>query len=85
MIRLHRSEGVMMTVEYLKNQALKLSLSDRALLAEHLLASLDDSADSDVESAWVKEARRRREAFQKGEVSTASAESAITAARAKLH
>jgi len=73
-----------MTVKELENQALKLSLSDRAMLAEHLLASLDDGVDSDVESAWIQEARRRREAFHKGEVSTVTAESAIAAARAKL-
>jgi len=73
-----------MTAEDLKNQVLELSLSERAMLAKHLLASLEDGADSDVESAWIIEARRRREAFRNDEIDAVSAKSAISGARARL-
>ncbi|HUT01223.1 MAG TPA: addiction module protein [Phycisphaerae bacterium] len=73
-----------MTVEELESQAMKLSARQRALLAEHLLASLEEDEGADVEAAWLNEARKRRRAFRKGNVSKVAADAAIKDARAKL-
>jgi putative addiction module component (TIGR02574 family) len=44
----------------LETEALKLSLGDRARLAERLIASLDDgTTEADVEQLWIEEAERR--------------------------
>ena len=40
-------------------EALRLPAEARAALAGHLLESLDDSVDEDVELAWSKEIARR--------------------------
>jgi putative addiction module component (TIGR02574 family) len=40
-------------------ELLKLPPSDRARLARDLLRSLDDSEDTDVAEAWLKELDRR--------------------------
>ena len=42
-------------------EALRLPAEARAALAGHLLESLDDSVDEDVEMAWSKEIARRIE------------------------
>lgn len=51
-------------------QALKLSPTERADVAEQLLASLDEALDSDVEKAWQEEVQRRLEQVERGEVKT---------------
>ena len=37
---------------------MELSRHDRALLAKHLLATLDPDDDADVEELWIEEAER---------------------------
>lgn len=73
-----------MTADELESQAMKLSACERALLAEHLLASLEEEEGADVEAAWLNEARKRRRAYRKGQISAVDAESAIKDARARL-
>jgi len=73
-----------MTVDEVENQAMKLPLRERAVLVEHLLASLEGDATDDVDAAWLEEARRRRGAFRAGQTSAVPADSAIRDARAKL-
>lgn len=51
-------------------QALKLSPSERADVAEQLLVSLDDAVDSDVEKAWQEEVQQRLQQVERGEVKT---------------
>jgi putative addiction module component (TIGR02574 family) len=48
-----------MTLTELEAEALKLSLEERARLAETLLESLDELAAGEHEAAWTKEALRR--------------------------
>lgn len=55
------------TVESLEAEALQLSLSERALLIERLIASID--ADPDVEEAWFAEVERRNAEIESGAVS----------------
>jgi putative addiction module component (TIGR02574 family) len=51
-------------------QALKLSSTERADVAEQLIASLDESPDADVEKAWQEEVQRRLQQVERGEVKT---------------
>jgi putative addiction module component (TIGR02574 family) len=45
--------------ERLLEDALKLTLDERAELAAELIASLDGAPDEDVEAAWTNEVERR--------------------------
>ena len=55
------------TDEILGN-ALRQSVTDRARIAEALIASLDVPADRDVELAWQREVDRRIEEIDSGAV-----------------
>jgi len=46
-------------LEKVRTEALSLSESERAELAQSLVASLDGPADSDVDTAWDVEIMRR--------------------------
>jgi putative addiction module component (TIGR02574 family) len=63
-------------VEELSQKARALSAEDRARLAEDLLASLEDGAESatDVEAAWEQEIRRRVEEVKTGTAKLVPAE-----------
>ena len=65
-------------------QALGLPLEERALLAERLLASLDEPADPDSERLWLEEAERRYRAYKDGSLSARPAEDVLRDARAGL-
>jgi putative addiction module component (TIGR02574 family) len=51
-------------------EALRLPAEARAALAGHLLESLDDAVDEDVELAWSKEIARRIDDLDRGKVKT---------------
>jgi putative addiction module component (TIGR02574 family) len=51
-------------------EALLLPAEARAALAGHLLDSLDESVDEDVELAWSKEIARRIDDLDRGKVRT---------------
>ena len=67
-----------------KTTALKLPVAERALLAQHLIESLDVLDDAESERLWVKEAEARYEAYKAGRVSARPAADAIRAARARI-
>jgi len=48
-----------MNAQKLFEQALTLAANERAELAAQLLASLDDTAEENVEAAWAAEIERR--------------------------
>jgi len=52
----------------IEEQALKLPASERALLAQRLIASLDENDASENERLWVEEAERRYQEYKKGHV-----------------
>lgn len=54
------------TLEKLETEALKLSNTERAFLADRLISSLDTVPMSDVDEAWVLEASRRYDLFKSG-------------------
>ena len=53
--------------EKLLEDALRLSLSERAELAAELLASLDGAPDQDAERAWAAEVERRAARARSGD------------------
>ena len=54
-------------LEKVEQEALSLSASERAFLADRLISSLDDDeALGDVDAAWVAEAERRYVEYQEG-------------------
>ena len=61
---------------------LALPRSERARLAERLLASLDE--ESEVEEAWHAEVRSRLERFRSGKLDAVSADSVHGEARRRL-
>lgn len=68
--------------ETVESEALKLSTAERARLAEHLIASLDE--DSEIEDAWAAEVERRIAEVEAGTVQLIPAAEAIASARAAL-
>lgn len=56
--------------ERLLHEVLELPESERAELAAQLLASLDGSADDDVEEAWAAEVERRCADLDSGRIAT---------------
>lgn len=68
--------------ETLEAEALKLSSAERARLAEHLIASLDE--DSEIEEEWAAETERRIAEIEAGTAQLIPAADAIARARATL-
>lgn len=60
------------TREHLEAEARRLPRAERALLAEALIASLDE--DAEIEAAWIEEVRRRDAQLRSGEVTAIPAE-----------
>lgn len=69
-------------LEDIESAALQLAPADRAHLAERLLASLDDN--DEILAAWVDEAERRADAFDRGEIEGVDVDEAIAQARARI-
>ena len=67
-----------------ENQALQLAPSDRAALAERLIASLDTMDDVQNEQLWLDEADRRYRDYKKGHVSARCAENVLRDARTAI-
>lgn len=65
-------------------QALKLPPPERAMLAEHLIASLDDLSGAQIEQLWLEEADRRFREYKKGTISARPAEDVLRDARAAI-
>lgn len=68
----------------IESKALKLSVRERARLAERLLSSLDDETDADAEAAWIREGERRLGELRSGKVKGRAAAGVFRRARAAL-
>jgi len=64
--------------------ALALPPNERAWLASELIASLDESKDSDVEAAWAAEIEKRIAEVESGEAETRDWDETRTRIRASL-
>ena len=74
-----------MTMEQLAVQLLGLPARDRAVLAEKLIASLEEEQAADeVEGLWAEEAERRLQQAQEGKVSLRPAADVMREARSRL-
>jgi putative addiction module component (TIGR02574 family) len=69
-------------LEILEAEALKLSPSERAVFAKHLLASLDE--DKSIQDAWAVEVERRVTEIENGTVQLITLDKAISQVRASL-
>ncbi|MBA3507081.1 MAG: addiction module protein [Betaproteobacteria bacterium] len=69
-------------LEILESEALKLTPSERAALAQRLLASLEE--DSEIEEAWAAEIERRIAEVESGAVRVVPVAEALAQVRAKL-
>ena len=67
-----------------QRQALALPQKDRALLVEHLLATLPDGEDVDAEELWLAEAERRYQEYRAGRMDARPAADVIEKARREL-
>jgi putative addiction module component (TIGR02574 family) len=71
-----------MQFDTLEAEALKLPPEERALLADHLLASL--ATHEEVEQAWIEEVEKRLAEVETGQVQLVSLEMALQHARQAL-
>ena len=69
-------------LEIVETEALKLSVEERARLADRLLASL--SEDAEIDEAWAREVERRIAEIESGRAQLVPAAEAIARARAAL-
>ncbi len=69
-------------LEDIEAAALQLAPAERAKLAERLLASLDEN--DEILAAWVEEAERRGDAFDRGEMEAIDFDESIARLKAKL-
>jgi putative addiction module component (TIGR02574 family) len=67
----------------IEEQARALSAEDRAKLAESMLESLQ-TLITEIEAAWAEEIEERVSAFDRGEMSSHSAEAVFAEARQTL-
>ena len=67
-----------------EEKALQLSVHDRALLAEHLIASLDTVGPEENERLWTEEAESRYQAYQQGKISARPAHEVLRDARERI-
>ncbi|HEY9073764.1 MAG TPA: addiction module protein [Desulfobaccales bacterium] len=73
-----------MSLEDLKDEAMKLAPEARAKLAHALLASLEDLSQAEIELLWIDEAQRRDEEIDSGRVSLRPANEVLKDARLRL-
>ena len=70
-----------MELAVIEKQALQFSPSDRALLADHLLQSLEDPA---VLQAWLTVSADRMAAYDRGDIEAREASDVVSDIRASL-
>ena len=63
--------------------ALSLSPGARAMLADHLLGSLDDEAQKRIDAMWGEEAERRMQEIRDGKVHPIDGEEVMRELRAR--
>jgi len=72
-----------MTVDELKQAAMRLDPTERASLARELLVSLDALSEPEVERLWLEEAERRRLLVEAGETRLVPMDEVFAQARAR--
>ena len=70
--------------EEIQKQITSLLPNEKAALARQLIEELDQTDDGDVEQICMDEARRRYEAYLKGEIESHPGDEVMRRARARL-
>lgn len=73
--------ALMMEIE---KKANRLSVEERELLAERLLATVSGAPLTEVDEMWVEEAERRYSAWKAGRTKAIAAEQALAELRGEL-
>jgi putative addiction module component (TIGR02574 family) len=82
--RLQASEAkTMSSYEEIIGAALALPPGSRAMLAEHLLESLDAEDQDQIDAAWIEEAERRDQDIEDGVVKAIPGEEVMNRLRAR--
>ncbi len=68
----------------LEQLAMELTKEERALLAEHLIVSLENEECGNFEEAWAKEAESRYQGYLSGELQAKEANEVMENARNRL-
>jgi putative addiction module component (TIGR02574 family) len=71
-------------IKEIEKEALKLSIRERARLAEYLISSLDEEEDPEAERLWIEEAKRRYKEYKEGKVKTKPAKLVFKKVHSKL-
>ena len=74
----------MSKLDDLEKQARTLSRKEKAALARVLIDELDPVSDPAVEELWLEEARRRYDAYRRGEMPSVPGDEAMARARSRL-
>jgi len=74
----------MLPLQKIESLAMHLEQPERALLARHLIASLDAGKDESTEHLWVKEAESRYASYEQGKFSARPADEVLKQARSTL-
>lgn len=77
-----RPQSIQMSTEQIERELLKLPASERARLAERLIASLDEEAE--VDQAWLVEVRERDREIDPHAVETLPLKDALRTLRNRL-
>ena len=72
------------TLDEIGKEVLGLPPKDRALLAEHLLASLDEEPEEGAEELWYAEAERRYQEYREWKAKTSPAAEVFERVRRSL-
>jgi hypothetical protein len=75
---------VITDIKTFEAEAMSLPVFQRATLAQHLLASLDEVDEQENERLWLEEAGRRYNAYKDGSLSSKDAFAAIADMREYL-
>lgn len=74
----------MRSIEQLTQELLSLASASRALLADKLIESLEFDKDPEIQSAWLTEAKKRRNEIRTNAVQPISGEEALAQVRQLL-
>ena len=72
------------TLGEVEGYAMELSLQDRALFVERLLATLDPGEDVNAEELWLEAAERRYQEYRAGRVASKPANQVFDEAMKRL-
>ncbi len=73
-----------LTFEQLTEEALRLPITSRALLADKIVESLDFSESDEIWQAWASESVRRRDEIRSGKVKPIPGEQVLAEVRRRV-